>query len=392
MTPQVMPGMFSQLAVLFVKEIKVLMRDRQALILLFLMPAVFIFFLSLAFKNVFTEKMGGVLPVALESADNGDMAVKVADNLRLLKELSFVGDKTQARAVIRIPAGFATALDRFVEKEGTVPFEGPPILWEADPVLDATYRWFLDAAIGLAVQEAILDSLGTIDEEDVRPIVDRHRFATQAPLAAGAVIIPTPLQQTVPGWSLFAMFFIVVPLSGSFIRERHSGTMRRLMISPVPRVIIVAGKLAPYLVINCIQFGLMLAVGILIVPLFSDLSLQLGAHPGHLPIITLAAALAATGYGVLVATLSRTIEQAGAFGAISIIIMAVAGGVMVPTFVMPVFMQKLAYLSPLYWGLQAYLDVFLREASFGVLAPRIAILALFGLACLGAASLRFRSA
>lgn len=204
-------------------------------------------------------------------------------------------------------------------------------------------------------------------------------------------MIPTPLQQTVPGWSLFAMFFIVVPLSNSFIRERGSGTMRRLSISPIPKAAIVAGKLAPYLVINCIQFALMLAVGFFLVPLFSDLSLHLGAHPGHLPLITIAAALAATGFGVLVAAVARTIEQAGAFGAIAIIIMAVAGGVMVPTFVMPAFMQKVALLSPLYWGLQAYLDVFLREAPLSVLAPKVAVLAAFGLCCLAAASLRFRT-
>ena len=387
-----MPGILPQVTAVFFKEIRILLRDRQALILLFLMPAVFILFLSLALKNVFEEKVGGVLPVLIETADSGDLAVRVAENLRLMRELRFVEDEADARAVIRVPERFTENLDRFIAQEGAEPFEGPAIVWEADPVLDATYRWFLDAAIGLAVQEAILDSLGKIDAQEAgQPAVDRRRFAMQAPRGPSAAIIPTPLQQTVPGWSLFAMFFIVVPLSNSFIRERQTGTMRRLMICPISRAAIVAGKLLPYLAINCIQFALMLGVGLLVVPLFSDLSLQLGAHPGHLPLITLAAALAATGYGVLVATLSRTIEQAGAFGAISIIIMAVAGGVMVPTFVMPVFMQKLAYLSPLYWGLQAYLDVFLREAPLSVLAPRVAVLALFGLSCLGVASLRSRT-
>ena len=391
MTPRTPPGFATAVAVLFLKELRILVRDRQAVILLFLMPAVFILFLSMALKNVFAEKVGGVLPVLVANDDDGDLSAQVAGRVRAMTQLTVVEEPADARAVIRIPAGFGAALDRFVEKEGTVPYDGPAIVWQTDPVLDATYRWFLEAAIGLAVQEAILDSLGKIDEDEQRPAMDRRRFAVQAPSGPGDVMIPTPLQQTVPGWSLFAMFFIVVPLSNSFIRERGSGTMRRLSISPIPKAAIVAGKLAPYLVINCIQFALMLAVGFFLVPLFSDLSLHLGAHPGHLPLITIAAALAATGFGVLVAAVARTIEQAGAFGAIAIIIMAVAGGVMVPTFVMPAFMQKVALLSPLYWGLQAYLDVFLREAPLSVLAPKVAVLAAFGLCCLAAASLRFRT-
>jgi ABC-2 type transport system permease protein len=163
------------------------------------------------------------------------------------------------------------------------------------------------------------------------------------------------------------------------------------MTYPVSRASIVAGKLAPYLAVNLVQFALMLLVGLYVVPLFGDLSLQLGSHPGHLALVTLAAAMAATGYGALVASLARTIEQAGAFGATSIIVMAVVGGVMVPGFVMPQVMQKLAYLSPLYWGLQAYLDVLLREAPLAVIAPRLAALLLFSLACFAVAARRFRS-
>jgi ABC-2 type transport system permease protein len=387
---------------LFVKELKVLLRDRQALLLLFVMPAVFIFFLSLALKNVFLEKTGAVLPVVLESSDHGELASRVEGNLRRRAELRFVdrppGQESRAlflrgdaRAVIQIPEAFSDDLKRFIDEEGGKPFGDHRIVWEADPVLDATYRWFIRASIALAVQEAILDAVSETEPDQAPVAAGARDFSVEAPRAPGSRVVPTPLQQTVPGWSLFAMFFIVVPLSNSFIRERQDGTLRRLMTYPVSRGAIVAGKLAPYLLINIVQFALMLMVGLYVVPLFGDLSLQLGAHPWHLPLITLAAALAATGYGALVASLARTIEQAGAFGATSIIVMAVIGGVMVPGFVMPRLMQDLACLSPLYWGLQAYLDVFLREAPLEVIAPRIVALVFFSLVCLVIAARRFRS-
>jgi ABC-2 type transport system permease protein len=43
---------------------------------------------------------------------------------------------------------------------------------------------------------------------------------------------PTAAQQNVPAWALFGMFFIVVPLSGSLIRERQTGSLLRLMTMP----------------------------------------------------------------------------------------------------------------------------------------------------------------
>ena len=49
----------------------------------------------------------------------------------------------------------------------------------------------------------------------------------------------------------------------------------------------------------------------------------------------MAASLAATGYGLMVGTLAKTYEQASMFGAVSIVIAAALGGIMVPTYVMP---------------------------------------------------------
>src|SRR5207249_9808052 len=111
-------------------------------------------------------------------------------------------------------------------------------------------------------------------------------FMTAAPRGPEARVVPTPLQQTVPGWSLFAMFFIVVPLAGSFLRDRQEGTLRRLGTYPVSRAAIVLRTLLPYLRVNVLQFAAILAIGLFVVPALGDLSLQLGARPGHLVPVT----------------------------------------------------------------------------------------------------------
>ena len=62
-------------------------------------------------------------------------------------------------------------------------------------------------------------------------------------------------------------------------------------------------------------------------------------------------------------------------------VMGVLGGIMVPYFVMPVMMKKLALMSPMYWAHQAYLDVFLRGADWNLMLPKMAVLTLFAAAC-----------
>jgi ABC-type multidrug transport system permease subunit len=200
--------------------------------------------------------------------------------------------------------------------------------------------------------------------------------------------LPSPLQQTVPGWSLFAMFFIVVPLSQGLHRERAEGTLRRILALAVPRGAVLLGKLVPYWFVGCLQFGGMLAIGLWVVPQLSDLSLELGREPWVLVPITAACALAASSYGLLVASLARTPEQAAAFGATSVVILSVVSGIMVPHFLMPEVLQRVALASPLYWGQKAYLDAFLHGAGILELTTSLAALVGFALLCLAVAATR----
>ena len=61
-----------------------------------------------------------------------------------------------------------------------------------------------------------------------------------------------------------------------------------------------------------------------------------------------------------VAVFSKTHEQSNGFGAISIVILASIGGLMVPSFAMQGFLKSAASLSPMHWCLQAYYSLFLE--------------------------------
>ena len=57
--------------------------------------------------------------------------------------------------------------------------------------------------------------------------------------------------------------------------------------------------------------------------------------------------------------------------------MGAIGGIMVPKFVMPAVMQKLAALSPMAWGLEGFHSVMLRHGSFADILPSLAQLLAF---------------
>ena len=94
-------------------------------------------------------------------------------------------------------------------------------------------------------------------------------------------------------------------------------------------------------------------------------------------VVAFFAGLAAIGLGLLLGTVARTQEQSAPFGATLVVILAALGGVWVPVFIMPRFMQLLSNISPMNWGLNAFYDVFLRNGGFMEIVPEITLLFLF---------------
>ena len=184
-------------------------------------------------------------------------------------------------------------------------------------------------------------------------------------------IIPNSVQHNVPARTMFAMFFIVISLAGNIVNEKKQGSVIRLRTIPGTSSVVLGGKLIIYTMVCLIQFGLMLVVGLLFLPMIGLPTLVLGNN--YLPMLAVAlfSALAATGYGVAVGTIASSQEQATTFGAVSLIILAALGGIWVPVFAMPSVMQFISKFSPLNWGLTAFYDIFLRNSGFSTIFPQI---------------------
>ena len=411
------------------KETRIILRDREAFLLLFLMPFVFVLVMSLALQGSFREhSYGARAKLLVINHDDGAIGEKLAEQFRSARHFTtevrteqvareeleaevrlghykfaiIIPPKTTEQAVKRV----AQQLDATVAQVTQQPIA---IDLLADPAVQADQRALMMTTLNRALQEVetgiLLKQVGEAGKRLVRarqlfpeiPAVRApdalHTFAeVKDPPhdATTGLRPPTSVQQGAPSWIVLGMFLLVIPLSVTFIRERQLGTLQRLHSLGVSPWVVMVGKIIPYLVVNQIQFGLILLEGMYVLPWLGGDALTLGHTPGALIVVSLATSATAIGFAFLIAVMARTTEQAHVFAPASILILAAIGGVMVPKFVMPVIMQQIAAVSPLSWALEALLDVLVRAGGLREAAPEVGGLLLFAGCCFAVVIVRFR--
>jgi ABC-2 type transport system permease protein len=196
--------------------------------------------------------------------------------------------------------------------------------------------------------------------------------------------LPDAFQQNVPGYTIYGIFWIVSLLAFSVLREKQEGTFRRLLVAPMSRTVMLAGKLMPYFLINIIQIAIMLGVSSLL------FKMSLGHSPAGLVVVSLAAAATATGLGVFVAAQARTEAQIGGLTILLLLTLSALGGSFIPRFIMPEWLQTIGLVTPHAWALDAYQDLLVR--GYGVLEvlPKVGVLGVFALVFFGVGVWRFR--
>ncbi len=195
---------------------------------------------------------------------------------------------------------------------------------------------------------------------------------------------PDSFQQNVPGYTIYGIFWIVSLLAGSVLQERREGTFRRLLVAPMSRAVMLAGKLVPYYIINLIQLAIMLGASSLL------FGMSLGHSPAGLVAVSLAAAATATGLGVLISALARTEAQVGGLTILLLLTLSALGGCFVPRFIMPGWLRAIGLITPHAWALDAYQDLLVRGYGLLEVLPKVGGLAAFAVAFFGIGVWRFR--
>ncbi len=407
-----MPGKFIALVK---KEFIVLAKDWHGLMVLFLMPAAFILIMSMAMENAFGEHKRLSISYTLLNQSNTPLPAALLEKLNTIPGFDRVplpNDSTRERVsrgiiegdyqlAIIIPNDFRQRLISTTQGAETALPQAAELLL-APTVKPYIQQIFTASLSAILIRQKIDWMLNERTAPNAAPIVPQSTLDQLGQLNLGATYIyseadvapstPNAVQQNVPAWLVFAMFFVAIPLSTVFLIEKQQGTLLRLRVMNIEAPTILLGKLVPYFCVNQIQMVVMIAIGILIVPLLGGQNLSLPHSMLGLILISSACSIAAIGFALMVATMVRTTMQATTIGGVVNIIFGALGGIMVPKFIMPETMQTLTYISPMSWGLEGFLDLFLRQSGWEAVLPEVLYLSTFGLFCTTIAAYRFNKA
>ncbi len=398
------------------KEFLLLKRDLGGVLTLFVMPLVLIIAVTLIQDTTFKKVNDAKIPIVLVDNDNGKVSKSVYENLQksdafsivtkidnqpiteeLAKEMVFKG-KYQLAIVIpknlssdlhnKIEQNVNKIVSSFSETDTTKTVAPKPITQKEvnlyfDPAVQLSFKNAVMSSIDKMISQIETQSIYTSFQQQLGENVAAFeqesfiKFKEIAPKINDKEIIPNSAQHNVPAWTLFAIFFIVIPLSINIVKEKSQGTFVRLRTNPVSTTIVLAGKTVMYSIICMIQFYMMILVAVFVFPKIGLPALNVEGNLTLMSIVALFSGLAAIGFGILIGTIAKTQEQSAPFGATATIILAAIGGVWVPVFAMSKTMQIIAQCSPMNWGLNAFYDVLLRNGTIMDIVPKLSLLFIF---------------
>lgn len=404
------------------KEFKLLFRDIGGLLTLFVMPIVLVILMTSIQDSTYQTIGASKIPVLWLDQDQDSISFQIkkelseSQNFELVeslngKELSATTINTKVfdgsyQMGIIIPKDLTSNLnakvrqnvDALLEEMGLSTTTYQPIEVDAkeiqlffDPATQVSFKNGMKSSIdkmilaleNKSIYQTFEQQLGSAIQTDQNSSIT---FKEVVPQAEDKDIIPTSVQHNVPAWTLFAVFFIIIPLSINIVKEKNQGTYLRILSSPSSHLLLYLGKFITYLIICLMQFYVILLVAKLIFPLINLPDLELSyMQLLYMSLITLSAGFTAISLGILIGMIAKTQEQASPFGATLTVILAAIGGIWVPVFVMSETMQTLSKISPMHWALNAYYDILLRNGSIIDIIPEMLYLILFSIFFIGIA-------
>jgi ABC-2 type transport system permease protein len=210
-----------------------------------------------------------------------------------------------------------------------------------------------------------------------------------AQLTLAPRVLYNPRLQTaynmVPGIATMLLLIVTtITTSMGLARERETGTLEQVLVTPVRPWALIVGKMLPYAAIGLVVMLLAVVVGAYVfdVPMRGSVPLLFGCAGVYL-LTTLA-------LGLLISTISETQQQAFLTSLFVMMPGVLLSGIMTPIESMPSWLQPLTYVNPLRYFAEIVRAVMIRGATLPDILPQLGALALCGLALATIATLRFR--
>ena len=191
----------------------------------------------------------------------------------------------------------------------------------------------------------------------------------------------------VPG--IMGMLFLLVcalMTAVSVVREKETGTMELLLVSPVRPIQIIVSKMVPFFLLSCIDLALILVIAkwLLGVPMTA----------GVLPIIlfSLIYITLSLGFGLLVSTFSKSQVMAMLIcGMVMIMPVIMLSGLIFPTDNLPPVLSQISYIVPARWYIDAMRKLMIEGLDITMVLDDLAVLTLMTVAVMAVAIRNFKT-
>jgi len=365
-----------QLYAVALKEVRHIVRDKRMMALLLIAPVIQLGLFGLA-VDFDVDRM----PTVVVDHDQTDVSRQhlrqvLADGT-LIRTQSSSSDAQALQAIdagdvaaaLIVPAGFSAAIAR-----GGVA--------HLQIVVDGT-----DPNRGSIAAAAVVRYARAQTQVSVQMV------SAGAPRFSGVQLLPRVLHNPrlktaiymVPGIiALLLLIVTVVVMAMGLARERETGTLEQVLVTPMPSLVLMVGKLLPYVFIGLFDLALALVVAsyLFSVPMRGPLSVVVVGTTAYL-ICTL-------GIGLLISTISRTQQQAFIGGLLFLMPALLLSGVMTPLWGVPDWLLPLTKINPVKYYVEIVRGVLLRGSNFHDVRGQLTALFTIGTSVLGFAAWRFQ--
>jgi ABC-2 type transport system permease protein len=384
-------------------------RDRAALAMSLVLPVT----VFLVFAAIFAGATGEQLRIKVALADEvgSDESLRLRRALARDPALALVGEGLSAADVrerVRLGAADVGLVVRAGGRPlGSLAGYGPaPLVVVVDPIRSvaaqvltglvqkAYFGALPDVALG-AVAAVLKDGFVTLTSEqeeeldhELRSLREETLAAEKGGRSAENVLESLVEREVVKGAGLgrshvayyagavAVLFLLFSAVHGalSMLEERDAGILDRLLAGPGGMGAVVGGKMLFLVVQGVVQ------VSVIFVVAWALYGVDLPGHVAGFLLVTVASSVAAAGLALALTTACGTRRQAQTLANIAILIVSAVGGSMVPRFFMPPLLQKLGWLTPTTWAVEAYTSLFWRGEGLAAVLLPVSLLLLSGLA------------
>ena len=309
------------------KETLHILRDSRTMIIVLLIPII----LMVLFGFAISTEVNNVNVVAVTPAHN-DYVRSVLSRINENPDMTFKGCIAPGDIDLTLRQGKADAVIVF---DNDTPPSGIELV--------------MDASKTNTVQSAAAYVQGIVSEgqQTAVPIITRTLYNPQMKSAYNFV----------PG--IMGMLFILIcamMTSVSIVREKETGTMEILLVSPVRPMRIVLAKLVPYFVLSCIVLLTILLIA------YGLLELPLSGSVFNVVWVSLLYIVLSLGLGILISTITRRQMVALLVSAMLLMLPVIMlSGMLFPVENMPIVLQSISCIVPARWYIDAMRKLMIEQ-------------------------------